>query len=65
MLGSRLTVAKVAAAEQFIENHYKTNMKNIQEHKERYVFELKANTRCHVMISGPNYLEMEQMMFLV
>ncbi|KVH88255.1 AGC-kinase, C-terminal [Cynara cardunculus var. scolymus] len=33
--GSSLTMEKVAAAKQFIENHYKTQMKNIQERKER------------------------------
>ena len=36
ILGSSLTMEKVAAAKQFIENHYKTQMKNIQERKERY-----------------------------
>lgn len=35
VLGSSLTMEKVAAAKQFIENHYKTQMKNIQERKER------------------------------
>ena len=36
--GSSLTMEKVAAAKQFIENHYKTQMKNIQERKERLHF---------------------------
>lgn len=35
--GSSLTMEKVAAAKQFIENHYRAQMKNIQERKERYV----------------------------
>lgn len=35
VMGSTLTMEKVAAAKQFIENHYKTQMKNIQERKER------------------------------
>lgn len=38
ILGSSLTMEKVAAAKQFIENHYKTQMKNIQERKERLHF---------------------------
>lgn len=33
--GSSLTMEKVAAAKQFIENHYRAQMKNIQERKER------------------------------
>lgn len=36
VLGSSLTMEKVAAAKQFIENHYRAQMKNIQERKERY-----------------------------
>lgn len=35
VLGSSLTMEKVAAAKQYIENHYRTQMKNIQERKER------------------------------
>ncbi|XP_073019648.1 uncharacterized protein [Primulina eburnea] len=35
VLGSILTMEKVAAAKQFIENHYKTQMKSIRERKER------------------------------
>lgn len=37
VLGSSLTMEKVAAAKQFIENHYRAQMKNIQERKERYL----------------------------
>lgn len=37
ILGSSLTLEKVAAAKQLIENHYKNQMKSIQERKERYV----------------------------
>ena len=36
VLGSSLTMEKVAAAKQYIENHYKAQNKNIQERKERY-----------------------------
>lgn len=35
---SNVTKQKVAAAKQFIENHYKEQMKNLQERKERYGF---------------------------
>uniref|UniRef100_A0A0D6R605 non-specific serine/threonine protein kinase n=2 Tax=Spermatophyta TaxID=58024 RepID=A0A0D6R605_ARACU len=35
LLGSTLTRQKVAAAKQYIENHYKAQMKNLQERKER------------------------------
>ncbi|XP_039165007.1 serine/threonine-protein kinase tricornered [Eucalyptus grandis] len=42
VLGSSLTMEKVAAAKQYIENHYRTQMKNIQERKERrWVLERK------------------------
>ncbi|KAG8375699.1 hypothetical protein BUALT_Bualt10G0127700 [Buddleja alternifolia] len=42
ILGSILTMEKVAAAKQFIENHYKNQMKSIQERKERrWVLERK------------------------
>jgi serine/threonine kinase 38 len=34
-VGSSLTMERVAAAKQFIENHYKAQMKHIQERKER------------------------------
>lgn len=33
---TNLTKQRVAAAKQYIENHYKTQMKNLQERKERY-----------------------------
>ena len=32
------TKQKVAAAKQYIEKHYKEQMKNLQERRERYVF---------------------------
>ncbi|XP_057776188.1 uncharacterized protein LOC130995056 isoform X1 [Salvia miltiorrhiza] len=35
ILGSSLTMEKVAAAKKYIENHYKNQMKSIQERKER------------------------------
>jgi len=35
VLGSTLTRQKVAAAKQYIENHYKAQMKNLQERRER------------------------------
>lgn len=34
---SNVTKQKVAAAKQYIENHYKSQMKNLQERRERYV----------------------------
>lgn len=34
---SNITKQKVAAAKQYIENHYKEQMKNLHERKERYV----------------------------
>lgn len=34
---SNVTKQKVAAAKQYIENHYKKQMKSLQERKERYV----------------------------
>lgn len=34
---SNVTKQKVAAAKQYIENHYKKQMKDLQERKERYV----------------------------
>lgn len=43
VLGSSLTMERVAAAKQYIENHYRAQMKNIQERKERCdVFKRKA-----------------------
>ncbi|XP_019161920.1 PREDICTED: serine/threonine-protein kinase tricorner isoform X1 [Ipomoea nil] len=45
VLGSSLTMEKVAAAKQFIENHYKNQMKSIQERKERrWILERKLAT---------------------
>lgn len=35
---SNVTKQKVAAAKQYIEDHYKKQMKSLQERKERYVF---------------------------
>ena len=35
---SNVTKQKVAAAKQYIENHYKKQMKSLQERKERYHF---------------------------
>lgn len=35
---SNVTKQKVAAAKQYIENHYKKQMKDLQERKERYVY---------------------------
>ncbi|KAK3020184.1 hypothetical protein RJ639_047128 [Escallonia herrerae] len=44
-LGSRLTMEKVAAAKQFIENHYKSQRKSIQDRKERrWILERKLAT---------------------
>ncbi|XXG42889.1 hypothetical protein AAC387_Pa01g3056 [Persea americana] len=44
-LGSSLTMEKVAAAKQYIENHYRAQMKNIQDRKERrWVLERKLAT---------------------
>lgn len=37
-LGSTLTLEKVAAAKQFIENHYRAQTKNIRDRKERFAF---------------------------
>ncbi|XP_042508188.1 serine/threonine-protein kinase 38-like [Macadamia integrifolia] len=41
-MGSSLTMERVAAAKQYIENHYRSQMKNIQDRKERrWVLERK------------------------
>lgn len=37
-IGSSLTMERVAAAKQFIESHYKAQMKHIQERKQRFVY---------------------------
>lgn len=34
---SNITKQKVAAAKQYIENHYKEQMKNLQERRDRYI----------------------------
>lgn len=34
---SNITKQKAAAAKKYIENHYKEQMKNLQERRERYV----------------------------
>jgi hypothetical protein len=39
-VGSSLTLERVAAAKIFIENHYKAQMKHIQQRKERFHFSL-------------------------
>lgn len=38
---SALTKQRVAAAKQYIENHYKEQMRNLQERRERYSTQLK------------------------
>lgn len=38
------TKQKVAAAKQYIENHYKEQMKNLQERKERCGFQTKSKS---------------------
>jgi serine/threonine kinase 38 len=43
-LPSSITRQKVAAAKQYIENHYKSQMKSLQERKERYVFTSPKHT---------------------
>lgn len=40
---SNVTKQKVAAAKQYIENHYKKQMKSLQERKERYDFQSSFN----------------------
>lgn len=37
-IGSSLTMERVAAAKQFIESHYKAQMKHIQERKQRFAY---------------------------
>ena len=48
---SSVTKQKVAAAKQYIENHYKEQMKNLQERKERYVI-FVFSLLFHVFISA-------------
>lgn len=44
---SNITKQKVAAAKKYIENHYKEQMKNLQERKERY---LKVLVKLHNLV---------------
>jgi len=37
-VGSSITLERVAAAKKFIEDHYRSQMKLIQERKERYLY---------------------------
>lgn len=48
VLGSSLTLEKVAAAKQFIENHYRNQMKSIQERKERCACTCVCGARARV-----------------
>lgn len=50
VMGSSLTMEKVAAAKQFIENHYRAQMKNIQERKERW-FDISMGVAVNFEIS--------------
>lgn len=36
-LASSLTLERAAAAKKFIENHYKSHMKGIEERRQRYI----------------------------
>lgn len=40
---SALTKQRVAAAKQYIENHYKEQMRNLQERRQRYIASLKTS----------------------
>ena len=53
-VGSSLTMERVAAAKQFIENHYRNQMKNIQERKERSAprFIRRNPSFCYAKICG-------------
>lgn len=48
-LPSSITRQKVAAAKQYIENHYKAQMKNLQERKERYLSSFPRPT-CFIVV---------------
>lgn len=37
-LGSSFTMEKVAAAKNFIENHFKSHMKDMQQRRQRYLY---------------------------
>lgn len=43
---SNVTKQKVAAAKQYIEDHYKKQMKSLQERKERYEFNNSLYSGC-------------------
>lgn len=51
---SNTTKQKVAAAKQYIENHYKEQMKILQERKERY--SLVSLPKCTSLICKCNFL---------
>lgn len=51
---SNVTKQKVAAAKQYIENHYKKQMKNLQERQERYDLMLLFTTM--MLLSKISYL---------
>lgn len=46
-LGSRLTLERVAAAKNFIENHYRSHMKDMQKRRER--LSIHTHTCMHVI----------------
>lgn len=49
-VGSTLTMERVAAAKKFIENHYRSQMKTLQERKERY----RSDTpQAPILAAGP------------
>ena len=49
---SNTTKQKVAAAKQYIENHYKEQMKILQERKERYYIPYILNQECTILSSS-------------
>lgn len=49
---SNATKQKVAAAKQYIENHYKNQKKSLQERKERYVLRFPCVISAFVLITG-------------
>lgn len=49
---SNVTKQKVAAAKQYIENHYKNQMKSLEERKERYTNACFYLTQCNRCIVG-------------
>lgn len=62
---SNATKQKVAAAKQYIENHYKTQKKSLQERKERYVFRMlpvmPILASCALVITnGTSYVILER-----